>query len=84
MVWMSLARASVYNREMEEMHYHPCAQNSMCTCSKSSSDLGIVHCKDVPFPALPKMVNESKVFMLHMENTGLREIEPYFLQSTGK
>lgn len=24
-----------------------------------------------------------KVFMLHMENTGLREIEPYFLQATG-
>ncbi|XP_013100006.1 chaoptin isoform X1 [Stomoxys calcitrans] len=84
MIWMSLARASLYNhREMEEMRYPPCAYNSLCTCSKSSTDLGIVHCKNVPFPALPRMVNQSKVFMLHMENTGLREIEPYFLQSTG-
>lgn len=24
-----------------------------------------------------------QVFMLHMENTGLREIEPYFLHATG-
>ncbi|XP_017122826.1 chaoptin [Drosophila elegans] len=83
MIWMSLARASMFAREMEETHYPPCTYNVMCTCSKSSTDLGIVHCKNVPFPALPRMVNQSKVFMLHMENTGLREIEPYFLQSTG-
>ncbi|XP_037955244.1 chaoptin isoform X2 [Teleopsis dalmanni] len=83
MIWLSLARASIYNREMEEMRYPPCTFNALCTCSKSSTDLGIVHCKNVPFPALPRMVNQSKVFMLHMENTGLREIEPYFLQSTG-
>lgn len=86
MIWASLTRAerNFRNfREMEEMHYPPCTYNPLCTCSKSSTDLGIVYCRNVPLPALPKMVNQSKVFMLHMENTGLREIEPYFLQSTG-
>lgn len=62
MIWMSLARASLYNhRELEEMRYPPCSYNALCTCSKSSSDLGIVYCKNVPFPALPRMVNQSKV-----------------------
>lgn len=61
MIWMSLARASMFDREMEETHYPPCTYNVMCTCSKSSTDLGIVHCKNVPFPALPRMVNQSKV-----------------------
>ncbi|XP_011212502.1 chaoptin isoform X1 [Bactrocera dorsalis] len=83
MIWMSLARASMHMYEMDDSRNPPCTQNALCTCSKSAPDLGIVHCKDVPFPALPKMVNESKVFSLHMENTGLREIESYFLQSTG-
>ncbi|CAD6994601.1 chaoptin isoform X1 [Ceratitis capitata] len=83
MIWMSLARASMHMYEMDDTRYPPCTQNALCTCSKSAPDLGIVHCKNIPFPALPKMVNESKVFSLHMENTGLREIESYFLQSTG-
>lgn len=82
MIWASLTRAA-FIREMEERHYPPCTYNPLCTCSKSSTDLGIVYCRNVPLPAMPKMVNQSKVFMLHMENTGLREIEPYFLQSTG-
>ncbi|XP_037921990.1 chaoptin isoform X3 [Hermetia illucens] len=81
MVWASLARAN--SREIEQMKFPPCTSNPLCTCSKAAPDLGVVHCKNVPFPALPRMVNSSKVFMLHMENTGLREIEPYFLHATG-
>lgn len=68
MIWMSLARASLYNhRELEEMRYPPCSYNALCTCSKSSSDLGIVYCKNVPFPALPRMVNQSKVIRIKMK-----------------
>lgn len=79
MVWSSLARA----KEIEQIKYPPCTFNPLCACSKPVPDLGIVQCRNVPFPAIPKTINNSKVFMLHMENTGLRELEPYFLQATG-
>lgn len=79
MIWSSLASA----REIEPIKYPPCTFNPLCTCSKPAPDLGIVQCRQVPFPAIPKTINSSKVFMLHMENTGLRELEPYFLQATG-
>lgn len=64
MIWASLARAAIY-REVVEMRYPPCMYNPLCTCSKSSTDLGIVYCRNVPFPALPKMVNQSKVIVIY-------------------
>lgn len=80
MIWSSLAGAS---REIETIKYPTCTFNPLCTCSKPMPDLGIVQCRHVPFPSIPNSVNISKVFMLHMENTGLRELDPYFLQATG-
>uniref|UniRef100_A0A182QLG2 Chaoptin n=1 Tax=Anopheles farauti TaxID=69004 RepID=A0A182QLG2_9DIPT len=79
MIWASLARA----REIDTQGHPPCAFNPLCSCSKSAPDLGIVNCRDVLFPAVPKVINSSKLFMLTMDGTGLRELEPYFLQSTG-
>ncbi|XP_050075895.1 chaoptin [Anopheles maculipalpis] len=79
MIWASLARA----REIDTQSHPPCAFNPLCSCSKSAPDLGIVNCRDVLFPAVPKIINSSKLFMLTMDRTGLRELEPYFLQSTG-
>uniref|UniRef100_A0A182KBF3 Chaoptin n=1 Tax=Anopheles christyi TaxID=43041 RepID=A0A182KBF3_9DIPT len=79
MIWASLARA----REIDTQNHPPCAFNPLCSCSKSAPDLGIVNCRAVLFPAVPKIVNSSKLFMLTMDGTGLRELEPYFLQSTG-
>lgn len=79
MIWASLIGA----REIESIKYPPCTFNPLCTCSKPAPDLGIVQCRHVPFPAIPKTVNISKVFMLEMKNTGLLELEPYFLQATG-
>lgn len=81
MVWCSYARAA--NREIEQIRYPPCSFNPLCSCSKPAPDLGIVQCRNVPFPSIPNSVNTSKVFMLHMERTGLRELEPYFFQATG-
>lgn len=82
MVWCSYARAAT--REIEQVHYPPCSFNPLCSCSKPAPDLGIVQCRNVPFPSIPNSVNTSKVFMLHMERTGLRELESYFFQATGK
>uniref|UniRef100_A0A182M164 LRRCT domain-containing protein n=1 Tax=Anopheles culicifacies TaxID=139723 RepID=A0A182M164_9DIPT len=79
MIWASLARA----REIDSYSHPPCAFNPLCSCSKSAPDLGIVNCRKVLFPAVPKVINSSKLFMLTMDSTGLRELEPYFLQSTG-
>ncbi|XP_055588501.1 chaoptin isoform X2 [Uranotaenia lowii] len=79
MIWASLARA----REIDISQHPPCSFNALCTCSKSAPDLGVVDCRDVLFPAIPMVINSSKLFMLHMDNTGLREIEPYFFQTTG-
>lgn len=79
MIWAS----SVQAREINSDQYPSCTFNPICKCSKASPDLGIVQCRDVPFSAIPRAINSSKVFMLHMENTGLRTLEPYFLQATG-
>uniref|UniRef100_A0A1B0CGW6 Putative membrane glycoprotein lig-1 n=1 Tax=Lutzomyia longipalpis TaxID=7200 RepID=A0A1B0CGW6_LUTLO len=70
-------------KDIELATYPPCAFNPLCTCSKGIPDLGIVQCKNVPFPAIPRMINTSKVFMLHMENNELQRLEPYFFQATG-
>lgn len=85
MIWSSLARASGQQAFLDQLQQHPpCMFYAMCTCSQSDSALGIMQCRNVPFPAIPARVNVSKVWALHMENTGLRELEPYFLQATGK
>ncbi|KAJ6640078.1 Chaoptin, partial [Pseudolycoriella hygida] len=75
--------STVRARDIEPSKYPPCTFNPLCTCSKPAPDLGIVQCRHVPFPAIPRTINNSKAFMLHMENTGLRELEAYFLQATG-
>lgn len=60
MIWASLAGA----RELESTKYPPCLFSPLCTCSKASpNDLGIVQCKNVPYPAMPRTVNNSKVRM---------------------
>lgn len=83
MIWSSLARAAATD-EIVQLHHPPCSFNPLCTCAKPEPDLGIMHCRNVPFPSIPNTVNISKVFELHMENTGLRELEPYFFQATGR
>lgn len=75
MVWISLSGA----HEVDPSCYF----SSLCTCSKSGPDLGIVRCQDVHLPRIPETLNISKVFMLHLENNNLKVLEPYFLQSTG-
>ncbi|XP_050098956.1 chaoptin isoform X2 [Anopheles aquasalis] len=79
MVWASMARA----RELDPSGHPPCAFNALCSCSKSAPDLGIVRCHGVLFPAVPKMINTSKLYSLTMDGTGLRVLEPHFLQATG-
>lgn len=63
--------------------YPPCFFNPLCSCSKSVPDLGIVWCRDVPMPRAPPPLNESKVFMLHLDNVGLRSLDAHFLTGTG-
>ncbi|GAB0092362.1 hypothetical protein DMENIID0001_073520 [Sergentomyia squamirostris] len=82
LLWIVLF-VCVLGRDIDFPAYPPCAFNPLCTCSKGIPDLGIVQCRNVPFPAIPRMVNTSKVFMLHMENNELQRIEPYFFQATG-
>lgn len=80
MLWAS----SIGAREVHDPgQYPPCTFNPLCRCSKAQPELGIVQCKNVPFPAIPRTINSSKVFLLNMENTGLMRLEPYFLQATG-
>ncbi|XP_055324765.1 chaoptin [Sitodiplosis mosellana] len=80
MVWASLVGA----RELESNKHPPCLFSPLCTCSKASpNDLGIIQCKNVPYPAIPRTLNNSKVFMLHMESTGLQSLPSSFLQGTG-
>lgn len=57
MIWASLAGA----RDLEIQKYPPCIFIPFCTCSKSLPDLGVVQCRAVPYPAIPKLVNHSKV-----------------------
>ncbi|XP_071444746.1 chaoptin isoform X2 [Hetaerina americana] len=63
--------------------YPPCYFNPLCSCSKAVPDLGIVLCRDVPLPRVPPAINESRVFMLHLQRNDLRQLEPYFLHGTG-
>lgn len=79
LMWLSMVGAIT-----NMVKYPPCVFNPLCTCSKSVPDLGIVLCLNVPLPRLPPQMNGSKAFMLHLENNGLRYIEPYSLQGTGK
>lgn len=78
MMWASVAR-------MHEMpvQYPPCFFNPLCTCSKAIPDLGIVACYNVPMPRIPQSINSSKVFMLQLENNGLRFLQPQYLMNTG-
>lgn len=62
----------------------PCVFNSLCTCSSGYSDnFGTIQCSNVPFALVPSALNKSKIYALKMEATGLREIDPYFLEGTG-
>jgi hypothetical protein len=79
MIWFSLVGAA-----SDMARYPPCVFNPLCSCSKSVPDLGLVFCRDVPLSRLPPPINRSKVYILHVENNGLRSIEPYFLQGTGE
>jgi len=78
MMWASVAR-------MHELpvRYPPCFFNPLCTCSKAIPDLGIVACYNVPMPRIPQPINSSKVFMLQLENNGLRFLQPQYLMNTG-
>lgn len=78
MMWASVAR-------MHELpvQYPPCFFNPLCTCSKAIPDLGIVACYNVPMPRIPQPINSSKVFMLQLENNGLRFLQPQYLMNTG-
>lgn len=80
MIWVYLNEAKF----VEDVDYPPCNFNPLCTCSKVIPDLGIVRCKDIHLSHIPSTINQSKIFMLHMENNGLRYIEPLFFQHTGK
>lgn len=64
--------------------YPPCYFNALCSCSKAMPDLGIVWCRDVPLPRAPPPLNSSKVFMLHLDNNGLRSLDSHFLTGTGR
>lgn len=58
MIWASLVGAN----ELEHQKYPPCLFSPLCTCSKASpNDLGIIQCRNVPYPAIPRIVNNSKV-----------------------
>lgn len=58
MIWASLVGA----RGMEIDKHPPCMFSPLCSCSKASSnDLGIIKCKNVPYPAIPRILNNSKV-----------------------
>ncbi|XP_051160683.1 chaoptin isoform X1 [Leptopilina boulardi] len=78
MFWASMVR-------MHELpvQYPPCFFNPLCTCSKAIPDLGIVSCYNVPMRRIPHPINASKVFMLQLENNGLRSLQPQFLLNTG-
>lgn len=78
MMWASMVR-------MHELpvQYPPCFFNPLCTCSKAIPDLGIVACCNVPMPRIPQPINSSKVFMLQLENNGLRFLQPQYLMNTG-
>ncbi|KAK4882835.1 hypothetical protein RN001_006154 [Aquatica leii] len=70
-------------KEIDSMRDPPCYFNPLCSCSKAIPDLGIVRCQDTLLSMVPQAINNSKAFMLQLDNVGLRRVEPYFLQSTG-
>ncbi|XP_066585681.1 chaoptin [Prorops nasuta] len=74
---------SVVRMHETPVQYPPCVFNPLCTCSKAVPDLGIVACYNVPMPRIPRPINSSKVFMLQLENNGLRSIQSQFLMNTG-
>ncbi|XP_018053036.1 PREDICTED: chaoptin [Atta colombica] len=78
MMWASMAR-------MHELpvHYPSCFFNPLCTCSKAMPDLGKVACYSVPMPRIPQPINSSKMYMLQLENNGLRVLQPQYLMNTG-
>ncbi|XP_012061414.1 PREDICTED: chaoptin [Atta cephalotes] len=78
MMWASMAR-------MHELpvHYPSCFFNPLCTCSKAMPDLGKVACYSVPMPRIPQPINSSKMYMLQLENNGLRFLQPQYLMNTG-
>lgn len=78
MMWASMVGAVDHDQNR-----NPCSFNPLCTCSKTPPDLGMVECRNVPFAEIPQEINSSKVFSLHIEKTGLQELEPYFLRPTG-
>lgn len=65
LIWMSLTRAqrlSPYKlMEVEEDPVAPCHFTSLCKCSGSSIDLGVVLCRDVLLTSIPQHINQSKV-----------------------
>lgn len=58
MIWASSIGAHVV-----EPHKHPpCLFSALCSCSKAfPNDLGVIQCRNVPYPAIPRIVNSSKV-----------------------
>jgi len=79
MMWASVART----HELLPVQYPPCFFDPLCTCSKAIPDLGIVACYNVPLARIPQPINSSKVFMLRLENNGLRFLQPRHLANTG-
>jgi hypothetical protein len=77
-MWASVARTHELS-----IQYPPCFFNPLCTCSKAIPDLGIVACYNVPLARIPQPINSSKVFMLQLENNGLRFLQPHYLTNTG-
>ncbi|XP_012260603.2 chaoptin [Athalia rosae] len=78
MFWASMVRMHEI-----QVQYPPCFFNPLCSCSKAIPDLGIVSCNNVPMPKIPQPINSSKVFILKLENNGLRSLQPQFLINTG-
>lgn len=72
------------SREVDSVRDPPCYFNPLCTCSKAVPDLGIVRCQNTFLSTIPSTINTSKVFMLQLDNIGLRTIKPHSLQKTGK
>lgn len=58
MLWASYAGAKEFHGSQTAL---PCSFNPLCTCSQSAPDLGVVQCRRIPFPAIPRTVNDSKV-----------------------
>lgn len=61
----------------------PCVFNPLCTCSKPHPDLGKVSCLSVPFSTVPKSINSSAIYILVLNNNGLRKIEDRSFFGTG-